>query len=177
MVMTREVKTTHQFNEKPNLGFEHVTMVPLCQKLIDVKLLTPREKQWVNDYHKEVWHKTSDFFKNDERTTKWLKRKRPRYDDDRKEGEGERAHQYPSGQLDISDPRILAKRPILYLVTQETQRLGNAVELAITGHAHITITVRCSTMPALYTSSTISPPMMPATYAAPVSLCLPELSF
>ncbi len=49
-------------------------MVPMCKKLIDPSILTPDEMQWLNDYHKEVWDKTSGYFKNDGRTTKWLKR-------------------------------------------------------------------------------------------------------
>lgn len=74
MIMAREAKTTHKFGDKPWIGFEHVTMVPMCRKLVDPALLDPEEKNWLNDYHKEVWEKTNGFFKNDERTTKWLKR-------------------------------------------------------------------------------------------------------
>ena len=74
MIMAHEISTNHKFGDKPWLGFEHVTMVPMCRKLIDHSLLTADEKQWLNDYHSEVWGKTSGFFKNDERTTTWLKR-------------------------------------------------------------------------------------------------------
>jgi Xaa-Pro aminopeptidase len=73
IIMAHETSTNHKFGDKPWLGFEHVTMVPMCQKLIDPSLLTADEKQWLNDYHREVWEKTSGFFKNDERTTRWLK--------------------------------------------------------------------------------------------------------
>lgn len=72
--MAKEVETNHKFGDKPWLGFEHVTMTPLCQKLIDPSLLTPVEIKWVNDYHTEVWHKTSGYFENDELTKSWLKR-------------------------------------------------------------------------------------------------------
>jgi Xaa-Pro aminopeptidase len=74
MIMAREISTKHNFGDKPWLAFEHVTMVPMCRKLIDVTLLSPEEKKWLNDYHKEVWDKTSGFFKDDHRTTNWLKR-------------------------------------------------------------------------------------------------------
>lgn len=74
MIMARETSTTHSFGDKPWLAFEHVTMVPMCRKLIDLKLLTVEEKQWLNDYHKEVWDKTHGFFEDDQRTTDWLKR-------------------------------------------------------------------------------------------------------
>lgn len=72
--MVKEVETKHRFGEKPYLGFEHVTMVPMCRKLIDVPLLSEREKRWLNEYHRKVLEKTSPFFANDERSMKWLER-------------------------------------------------------------------------------------------------------
>ncbi|PGH03347.1 hypothetical protein AJ80_08707 [Polytolypa hystricis UAMH7299] len=74
IIMAREVKTKYNFGDKVWLGFEHVTMTPLCQKLLDPGLLTPEEKKWINDYHVEVWEKTSALFDNDELTRTWLKR-------------------------------------------------------------------------------------------------------
>lgn len=72
--MCREVQPTHSFGDKPWLSFEHVTMVPMCRQLIDTSLLTPTEVTYLNDYHKEVFEKTKDYFEGDERTMKWLKR-------------------------------------------------------------------------------------------------------
>ncbi|MCJ1313811.1 hypothetical protein MMC25_007491 [Agyrium rufum] len=74
IIMCREVQTKHRFGDRPYLGFEHVTMVPLCRKLVDEQLLTEKERSWVDTYHAEIWEKTHKFFENDERTTKWLKR-------------------------------------------------------------------------------------------------------
>ncbi|KAJ9612596.1 hypothetical protein H2200_004193 [Cladophialophora chaetospira] len=74
MIMAREAQTNHKFGDKPWIGFEHVTMVPMCRKLIDPKLMDPEEREWLDSYHKEVWKKTSAYFEGDERTTKWLKR-------------------------------------------------------------------------------------------------------
>ncbi|KAL8946116.1 MAG: hypothetical protein Q9222_007444 [Ikaeria aurantiellina] len=74
MIMVQEAKTNHKFGDKPWLGFEHVTMVPMCRKLIDGKMLTPEERTWLNDYHQEVYDNTKGFFKDDERTSKWLER-------------------------------------------------------------------------------------------------------
>lgn len=71
--MAREVETEHKFGEKPYLGFEHVTMVPMCRTLIDAALLTTEEKEWLNNYHAEVFSKTKGFFENDTITMKWLK--------------------------------------------------------------------------------------------------------
>ncbi|CAK3935436.1 Xaa-Pro aminopeptidase P [Lecanosticta acicola] len=74
VIMVKEVKTKYNFGDKPYFGFEHVTMVPMCRKLIDVSLLTETELKWLNDYHKEVYDKTLPFFKNDELSRKWLER-------------------------------------------------------------------------------------------------------
>ncbi|KAL1958992.1 hypothetical protein VTO42DRAFT_3233 [Malbranchea cinnamomea] len=74
VVIVKEVETPYKFGSRPYLGFEHVTMTPLCRKLIEPSLLTAQEKQWVNDYHAEVWEKTSGYFENDELTRNWLKR-------------------------------------------------------------------------------------------------------
>ena len=74
IIMAKEVETKHRFGDKQYLGFEHVTMVPYCRKLIETALLTEREKEWVNGYHAEIMEKTGAFFEKDERTMKWLKR-------------------------------------------------------------------------------------------------------
>ena len=74
VIMAKEVETKHRFGDKPYFGFEHVTMVPMCRKLIDPELLTGREREWLNSYHAEVLEKTKGFFEKDERTLKWLRR-------------------------------------------------------------------------------------------------------
>ncbi|KAI5249471.1 hypothetical protein E4T43_00850 [Aureobasidium subglaciale] len=58
MFMVTEKKTTHQFGDKPYLGFEHVTMTPMCKKLTDESLLSSAEKEWLNDYHAKVRNRT-----------------------------------------------------------------------------------------------------------------------
>jgi hypothetical protein len=75
MIIAREAKTKHQFGDKPYLSFEHVTMVPMCRKLIDETLLTKVEKEWLNTYHEEIFSKTKGFFEgSDARSMAWLKR-------------------------------------------------------------------------------------------------------
>ncbi|KAI9721538.1 MAG: hypothetical protein M1812_002300 [Candelaria pacifica] len=74
IIMAKEAQTNHTFGDKPYLGFEHVTMVPLCRKLIDEGLLTRKEKQWLNDYHAEILKKTKGFFGKDSREMRWLER-------------------------------------------------------------------------------------------------------
>jgi Xaa-Pro aminopeptidase len=72
--MVKEVDTKFRFGDKPFLGFEHVTMVPMCRKLIDPTLLTKQEKVFIDEYHLEVRKKTEQYFNGDERTLAWLKR-------------------------------------------------------------------------------------------------------
>lgn len=74
VIMVKEVKTKYNFGDKPYFGFEHVTMVPMCRKLIDVSMLTETERKWLNHYHQEVYEKTSPYFKDDEISRKWLER-------------------------------------------------------------------------------------------------------
>ncbi|MEM1141022.1 MAG: aminopeptidase P family protein [Pseudomonadota bacterium] len=40
--------------EKPMLEFEAITLVPFDRRLIDVMLLTPEERNWVDQYHRRV---------------------------------------------------------------------------------------------------------------------------
>lgn len=72
--MAREVKTKHSFGDRPYLGFEHVTMVPYCRKLIDPSLLTNVERQWLNEYNADIWNKTKGYFEGDQLTLAWLER-------------------------------------------------------------------------------------------------------
>ncbi|KAK1756247.1 putative Xaa-Pro aminopeptidase P [Echria macrotheca] len=72
IAIVREAKTKFSFGDKPYLGFEHVTMVPYCRKLIDETLLTAEEKKWLNDSNDEIRAKTEHFFKDDPLTLNWL---------------------------------------------------------------------------------------------------------
>ena len=74
VIMAKEAETNHRFGDKPYLGFEHVTMVPMCRRLIDTNLLTSKEKTWLNEYHNEVVEKTKGCFETDERTMRWLEK-------------------------------------------------------------------------------------------------------
>ncbi len=63
--------------ERPMHGFEQLTLAPLDRKLIDVSLLTPQERQYVDDYHAEVLAKVgpllADGVQKDEAALAWLK--------------------------------------------------------------------------------------------------------
>ncbi|WP_292053393.1 MULTISPECIES: aminopeptidase P family protein [unclassified Brevundimonas] len=58
-------------------GFEQLTLAPLDRKLIDVNLLTPQERQYVDDYHAEVLAKVGPLLaegvQKDEAALAWLK--------------------------------------------------------------------------------------------------------
>jgi Xaa-Pro aminopeptidase len=75
IVIVKEVETPHQYGDRPYYGFEHVTMVPLERRLIDMSLLSEKEKQWVNNYHAEVWEKISPRVQKDGLAWNWLQRK------------------------------------------------------------------------------------------------------
>ncbi|KAI1367821.1 aminopeptidase-like protein [Xylaria arbuscula] len=74
IIMVKEIQTKYNFGDKKFLGFEHVTMVPYCRKLIDPNLLSAEEKQWLNDYSADIYEKTKGFFEKDELTLAWLKK-------------------------------------------------------------------------------------------------------
>lgn len=74
IIMVKEAQTRHSFGDKPYLGFEHVTMVPYCRKLIDESLLTRKEKHWLNEYHADILAKTERNFERGSVTLKWLER-------------------------------------------------------------------------------------------------------
>ncbi|KAG7095504.1 hypothetical protein E1B28_006243 [Marasmius oreades] len=74
IVLVKEAETPNNFGEKGYLTFEHVTMCPIQTKLVDTKLLTENERQWLNDYNREVWEKVSPLLAEDDRALKWLKK-------------------------------------------------------------------------------------------------------
>ncbi|MEN8119400.1 MAG: aminopeptidase P family protein [Bacteroidota bacterium] len=55
------------------LKFETVTLCPIDLKPVDVNLLTEDERNWLNDYHKEVYLKLSPYL--DDIHKKWLEEK------------------------------------------------------------------------------------------------------
>ncbi len=58
------------------LRFETLTLCPVDLRLVEADLLTPTERQWLNDYHREVYERLSSHL--DESHREWLKeRTRP----------------------------------------------------------------------------------------------------
>lgn len=62
------------YGGKKFLEFETVTRVPFCRRLIDVSLLSPEEKDWINTYHKTIWDELSPSFNKNSWELTWLKR-------------------------------------------------------------------------------------------------------
>lgn len=52
------------------LGFEKLTVIPICKRLIDASLLTAVEREWVDRYHAQVWDKLSGMVSDEARN--WL---------------------------------------------------------------------------------------------------------
>ena len=73
-MIVKEMNTPHTFGDRPYYGFEHVTMVPMDRRLIDVALLDEKERKWINDYHVEVWGKISPRIEKGGLAWKWLER-------------------------------------------------------------------------------------------------------
>ncbi|CAD6256859.1 unnamed protein product [Miscanthus lutarioriparius] len=53
VLICKEANAKFNFGDKGYLAFEHITWAPYQTKLIDTKLLTPVEIDWVNTYHSD----------------------------------------------------------------------------------------------------------------------------
>jgi Xaa-Pro aminopeptidase len=60
--------------EKKFLKFSKLTMIPIQKSLIDVKMLTVDELDWLDAYHEEVFAKVSPLLEEDSPAMKWLEK-------------------------------------------------------------------------------------------------------
>ncbi|KAI8094982.1 peptidase M24, structural domain-containing protein [Gilbertella persicaria] len=74
VILVKDVETPNNFGGRGYLGFEHVTIAPMGRNLIDVELLSPSERQWVNDYHQECLTKLGPLVAHNAVATAWLKK-------------------------------------------------------------------------------------------------------
>ncbi|KAH8926574.1 putative aminopeptidase P, cytoplasmic [Atractiella rhizophila] len=76
LVVVQPTTPPNNFGNQKWFRFERLTMAPIQTKLIDTSILTLSEKEWVNNYHKEVFEKVSPLLEDmkDERALNWLKR-------------------------------------------------------------------------------------------------------
>lgn len=51
--------------ERPMMGFENLTLAPIHKDLVDLDLLTPDERDWLNGYHRDVLSKTGPLVEGD----------------------------------------------------------------------------------------------------------------
>ncbi|MBW0144197.1 aminopeptidase P family protein [Sphingomicrobium clamense] len=70
LVLVVEVEGAAPESDKKLLGFENLTFAPIERRLIDVDLLTPEERRWVDDYHAEVLGKIGPQLEGEE--LEWL---------------------------------------------------------------------------------------------------------
>ena len=68
--LARIIEVSTKFTS-PMLKFEPLTMVPFDKRLINKDLLTQKEIEWLNNYHKTVYDNISPLL--DTNTLKWLK--------------------------------------------------------------------------------------------------------
>lgn len=74
MMVVVTAKTENNFGGTAFYGFENITMVPYCRKLVDLSLLSLDEKSWINARNAETLEKIQDLVSNDELTLAWLRR-------------------------------------------------------------------------------------------------------
>nr|XP_019048432.1 xaa-Pro aminopeptidase [Kwoniella bestiolae CBS 10118]OCF27362.1 xaa-Pro aminopeptidase [Kwoniella bestiolae CBS 10118] len=69
-------ETRENFGGKGWLGMERICMCPIQSSLLDISLLSPSEKDWLNEYHSEVLEKIGPMLREvgDERAIGWLER-------------------------------------------------------------------------------------------------------
>jgi Xaa-Pro aminopeptidase len=74
VVIVRQVETPNRFGGDCYMGFESVTLVPLCRNLIEDGLLSDEEKHWLNGYHGQIFEALKGVFEDDVITLSWLTR-------------------------------------------------------------------------------------------------------
>ncbi|KAL9245990.1 hypothetical protein vseg_019579 [Gypsophila vaccaria] len=71
VLVIKEANTEFNFGDKGYLEFEHITWAPYQHKLMDLKLLTPEEIDWVNTYHSKCREILAPYLNDIEAS--WLK--------------------------------------------------------------------------------------------------------
>lgn len=68
--------TPHNFNNRNFITLESITFCPKQTKLIDRKLLTREEVQYIDDYHRKCWEVVSPLLekRGQPEALEWLRR-------------------------------------------------------------------------------------------------------
>eukprot|EP01054_Gregarina_sp_Poly1_P010211 Gregarina_sp_Poly_1__10210@NODE_707_length_6679_cov_285_720357_g534_i0_p1_GENE_NODE_707_length_6679_cov_285_720357_g534_i0NODE_707_length_6679_cov_285_720357_g534_i0_p1_ORF_typecomplete_len731_score99_56Peptidase_M24/PF00557_24/6_2e02Peptidase_M24/PF00557_24/1_3e49Creatinase_N_2/PF16189_5/1_9Creatinase_N_2/PF16189_5/1_1e38Creatinase_N/PF01321_18/3_4e23Creatinase_N/PF01321_18/0_098Peptidase_M24_C/PF16188_5/1_8e18Phage_int_SAM_1/PF02899_17/0_14_NODE_707_length_6679_cov_285_720357_g534_i033495541 len=64
--------TPHQFDDAKYLGFDMLTLVPYCRKLIKTSLLNKDQIQYINEYHEYIRQILVPMAKGDSRLIAWI---------------------------------------------------------------------------------------------------------
>ena len=67
-LLPKEISSLKRKNKR--LFFENLTLVPIDKELVNIKNLVKKEKDYLFNYHLNVYLKLSPFLKKDEK--KWL---------------------------------------------------------------------------------------------------------
>lgn len=54
------------------MKFAKLTLIPIQKNLIDIKLMTVKELDWLDAYHEHVFQKVSPLLEADSRAMEWL---------------------------------------------------------------------------------------------------------
>ncbi|EIN13518.1 Creatinase/aminopeptidase [Punctularia strigosozonata HHB-11173 SS5] len=77
-LVVRRMKTKREFNPGTWLGFERLTCVPIQTRMVNDKMLTKEEKQWLKDHNRRCYELLEPYLRDDARALKWLKREADR---------------------------------------------------------------------------------------------------
>ncbi|KAK9789963.1 hypothetical protein WJX73_006444 [Symbiochloris irregularis] len=72
LLVVKEASTPFKFGGQAYLGFERLTWCPLQRKMLAPEVMTQREVDWVDEYHKEVWEKVSPRLQDQPQVLEWL---------------------------------------------------------------------------------------------------------
>lgn len=72
ILLVRQMELENRFGGIDYLGFEHVTLVPLQHKLMDLSLLSKSEIEWINAYHQECLEKVGPYLESGSLGHQWL---------------------------------------------------------------------------------------------------------
>eukprot|EP00607_Mallomonas_marina_P000238 CAMPEP_0182429316 /NCGR_PEP_ID=MMETSP1167-20130531/25680_1 /TAXON_ID=2988 /ORGANISM="Mallomonas Sp, Strain CCMP3275" /LENGTH=599 /DNA_ID=CAMNT_0024612759 /DNA_START=217 /DNA_END=2016 /DNA_ORIENTATION=- len=72
LLLIEEKEDIPKFADNSFLGFKKLTVMPMQKKMMNLEMMTEKEKKWVNEYHEQVWNDVSPLL-TDENAKKWLR--------------------------------------------------------------------------------------------------------
>jgi len=72
LLLVKEAGMKYDVTGKKFLCFEKLTKIPIQKSLIDTKLMSSEELDWLDDYHKDVWETVSPLVEG--KTKEWLEK-------------------------------------------------------------------------------------------------------